>query len=470
MALDRWRFNINSQFMAGKNVKSVSIDDEKDSRPGLAARRTAARLLAAIIDKHTSADGLTDDVHGHPHYLALDRKDRALVRAILMTALRFRVTISRLVALRLERPLPSNAHTLSHILHVALAQILFLDVPDHAAVDLAVAHACVDPRTKRFSGLVNGVLRTISRRKQSLLPKALDTTIDAPDWLADRLNQIYGADKAAAIFEMHRRPAPIDLSVKVAPEVWADKLNGIVTPNGSVRLEKLAGPITDMPGYAEGEWWVQDAAAALPARLFGEVEGLRIADLCAAPGGKTSQLASAGAKVTAVELSKNRVNRLRENLGRLRLEAEIVCADITKFTPDRLFDAVLLDAPCSSTGTIRRHPDIAWTKTTADISKLAEVQFRLLQHAFDMVKPGGTLVFSNCSLDPVEGEEMVEKFVAEVGQAELWPIGAEEFRSGNDWITPDGALRTTPADMKLGRPEISGMDGFFAARLRRLEK
>ncbi|MEX0346594.1 MAG: RsmB/NOP family class I SAM-dependent RNA methyltransferase [Rhizobiaceae bacterium] len=456
--------------MAEKSAKSESSDDEKGSRPGLAARRTAARLLAAIIDKHTSADGLTDDVHGHPHYLALDRKDRALVRAMLMTALRFRVTISGLIARRLDRPLPANAHTLNHILHVALAQILFLDVPDHAAVDLAVAHASVDPRTKRFSGLVNGVLRSISRRKQLLLPKALEITIDAPDWLAHRLEQIYGAKKAAAIFEMHRRPAPIDLTVKEMPEIWAERLDGIVTPNGSVRLEKLAGSITDLPGYEEGEWWIQDAAASLPAKLFAEIEGLRIADLCAAPGGKTSQLANAGAKVTALDLSKNRVNRLKQNLRRLRLDAEIVCADITKFTPDRLFDAVLLDAPCSSTGTIRRHPDIAWTKTSADISKLAEVQYRLLRHAFDMVKPGGTLVFSNCSLDPVEGEEMVERFLGEVGQAQLWPIGGEEIPGGNDWITPVGTLRTTPADMNLGRPENSGMDGFFAARFRRLGK
>lgn len=470
MALDRLQFNIDSQSMVGKNVKSVSSEDEKSGRPGLAVRKTAARLLAAIIDKHTSADGLTDDVHGHPHYLALGRKDRALVRAILMTALRFRVTISDLIARRLERPLPANAHTLNHILHVALAQMLFLDVPDHAAVDLAVAHASDDPRTKRFSGLVNGILRSISRRKQTQLPKALEATTDAPDWLIERMKQIYGTDKAAAIFEIHRRPAPIDLSVKKLPETWAEKLGGIVTPSGSVRLEKLDGPITELPGYAEGEWWIQDAAAALPAMLFGEIEGLRIADLCAAPGGKTSQLASAGAKVTAIDLSKNRVKRLKENLDRLRLDAEIVCADITKFAPERLFDAVLLDAPCSSTGTIRRHPDIAWTKTFADIAKLSEVQFKLLQHAFDMVKPGGTLVFSNCSLDPMEGEEMVGKFLSEIEQAELWSIGAEEIPGGKEWITADGTVRTTPADMDLGRPEISGMDGFFAARLRRLGK
>ncbi len=438
------------------------------SRPGLEARKTAARLLAAIVDKHTSADGLTDDRHGHPQYLALEGNDRALVRAILMTALRFRVTLSRLIAGRLERPLPANAHTLNHILHVALAQMLFLDVPDRAAVDLAVSHASGDPRAQRFASLVNGVLRAIARRKQTLLPKTLSTTIDAPDWLIDRLNQVYGVEKAAAIFQAHRRPAPIDITVKRDPDLWAKQLGGILTPTGSVRLERLGHPVVELSGYGDGAWWVQDAAAGLPARLFGDVADLQVADLCAAPGGKTAQLAAAGAKVTAVDISKNRLNRLAQNLDRLRLEADIVSADIASYVPEKLFDAVLLDAPCSSTGTIRRHPDIAWTKTVDDVAKLAEVQFALLSKAIAMVKPGGTLVYSNCSLDPLEGEELVQRFLDGNKEAELAPIGRGEFAAVDDWITSNGTLRTTPAAMNFERPEISGMDGFFAARIRRV--
>lgn len=436
-------------------------------RPGLAARKAAARLLAAIVDRRTSADGLTDDHHGHPQYLALEPRDRALVRAILATALRYRMTISAMLAERLDRPLPANATTLGHILHVALAQMLFLDIPDRAAVDLAVAHAGDDPRTRRFAGLVNGVLRTIARRKAERLPTVLEKTVDAPDWFAARLAEVYGGEKAAAILAAHRRPAPVDLTVRDKPQAWAERLGGVVTPTGSVRLEKLDGPVSALPGYEDGAWWVQDAAAALPARLLGDVAGRDVADLCAAPGGKTAQIAAAGARVTAVDISQNRLSRLAENLKRLRLEATVIATDLAKFEPEVPFDAVLLDAPCSSTGTVRRHPDVPWTKTPDDITKLAELQSRLLAETVRLVGPGGVIVFSNCSLDPAEGEAVAERFIAGTSGIEPFPIVAGEVAGIDGWITERGWLRTTPADMDLGRPEISGMDGFFAARFRR---
>ncbi|MEZ5812369.1 MAG: RsmB/NOP family class I SAM-dependent RNA methyltransferase [Rhizobiaceae bacterium] len=436
-------------------------------RPGLAARKTAARLLAAIVDRRTPADGLTDDHHGHPQYLALEPRDRALVRAILATTLRYRMTISAMLAERLDRPLPANAATLGHILHVALAQMLFLDVPDRAAVDLAVAHAGDDPRTRRFAGLVNAVLRAIGRRKTARLPTVLEKTVDAPDWFAARLAGVYGDEKATAILEAHRRPAPVDLTVRDQPQAWAERLGGIVTPTGSVRLAKLDGPVGALPGYEEGAWWVQDAAAALPSRLLGDVAGRDVADLCAAPGGKTAQIASAGARVTAVDISKNRLSRLAENLRRLRLEATVIAADLTTFEPEMPFDAVLLDAPCSSTGTVRRHPDVPWTKTPDDIAKLADLQSRLLAETVRLTKPGGVIVFANCSLDPTEGEAVAEQFVGETPEVEALPVAPGEIAGIDGWITERGWLRTTPADMDLGRPEISGMDGFFAARFRR---
>ncbi len=435
-------------------------------RPGLAARVAAARLLAAIVDRKTPADGLTDDQHGNPQYLALEHRDRSLVRAILATALRYRVTIGTMLNERLDRPLPANARTLNHILHVALAQMLFLGVPDRAAVDLAVAHAGSDPRTKRFSGLVNAVLRAIARGKNSRLAEVLETTVDAPRWFADRLIEVYGRDKATQIFEAHRRLAPTDLTVKSDPAGWAERLGGVVTPTGSVRLERFEGPVTALPGYDEGQWWVQDAAAALPARLFGDVAGLAIADLCAAPGGKTAQLAAAGARVTAVDISKNRLKRLADNLERLGLQAELVASDIASFRPVRLFDGVLLDAPCSSTGTVRRHPDVPWTKSPDDIEKLAEVQFNLLLAASGLVKPGGMIVFSNCSLDPAEGEIVVDRFLETGKTVRASAITPGEIAGIDAFITEEGRLRTTPADMDLGRPGISGMDGFFAARFR----
>ncbi len=437
--------------------------------PGLAARKAAARLLAAVVDAKTSLDGLTDHDHGHPQFRALDMRDRALVRAILTTALRFRGTIEALIAARLERPLPGNAHALSHLLHVAAAQMLFLDVPDSAAVDLAVTQAGEDPRTKRFSGLVNAVLREIGRRKERALPAALAATDDAPQWFVERLKASYGDDHAAAILAAHRLEAPVDLTVKGDAEGWAQRLGGIVLPTGSVRIAKLDAPIPDLPGFAEGEWWVQDAAAAIPARLFGDIAGLRVADLCAAPGGKTAQLAHAGARVTALELSPNRAKRLGANLARLRLEAEIVHGDLFDFRPDALFDAVLLDAPCSSTGTVRRHPDVPWTKGPDDVARLADLQARMLAHAVTLVRPGGRVVFSNCSLDPIEGEHLVADFLAANPQIRVDPVSAAEFAFLAPFVTAEGAVRTTPARLDMGTPALSGLDGFYAARVRRAD-
>ncbi|MEO5323790.1 RsmB/NOP family class I SAM-dependent RNA methyltransferase [Mesorhizobium sp. CC13] len=442
--------------------------DTAPNAPGLAARMAAARLLAATIDARTPLDGLTDHEHGHPQFRALDMRDRGLVRAILATALRHRLTIEKLIARRLEKPLPANATALSHILHVGAAQILFLDVPDSAAVDLAVTHAKSDPRTVRFSGLVNGVLRALARAKDAELPQAMADTDDAPEWFVARLVAAYGEDQASKILAAHRLESPVDFTVKSDPGRWAEAFGGIVLPTGTVRIEKLGGPVSDLPGFADGAWWVQDTAAALPARLFGDIAGKRVADLCAAPGGKTAQLALAGAQVTAVEASKNRLTRLAANLDRLGLDAEKVNADLLAYEPAELFDAVLLDAPCSSTGTVRRHPDVLWTKSPEDVAKLATVQRKLLDGAVRLVRPGGTIVFSNCSLDREEGEALVAAFLADHrGRIELDPIRPDEVPGISAFVTTEGYLRTTPAGLDLGNPAISGLDGFFAARFRR---
>jgi 16S rRNA (cytosine967-C5)-methyltransferase len=435
--------------------------------PGLAARKAAAKLLGAVVDARTPLDGLTDNEHGHPNYLALDMRDRSLVRAILATALRFRVTIEALLARRLERPLPANATALSHMLHVAAAQMLFLDVPDSAAVDLAVTHAKSDPRTARFAALVNGVLRALGRVKDRALPTALDQNQDAPDWFRGRLANAYGQEKARAILTMHRLEAPVDFTVKSDPAGWAEKFGGIVLPTGTVRVEKLAAPVSELPGFSDGEWWVQDAAAAMPALLFGDIRGKRVADLCAAPGGKTAQLVLAGAEVTALDASRNRLKRLNANLERLRLRATLVEGDAATWRPEELFDAVLLDAPCSSTGTVRRHPDVPWTKSMADVEKLAGVQRRLLAAAVKLVKPGGQIVFSNCSLDPLEGEQLYAEFLAASDAVISDPVRFDEFPALGAFLDDRGCLRTTPADLTLSTPALSGLDGFFAARMKR---
>ncbi len=437
-----------------------------DDTPGLTARRVAARLLGAVIDTKTPLDGLTDGEHGHPQYRALDARDRGLVRAILTTALRHRMAIQALIDARLDRKLPSNAAALNHILHVGAAQLLFLDVPDSAAVDLAVTHAKGDPRTRRFANLVNAILREIGRRKERALPAVLAKTAEAPDWFAERLDAAYGPDRARAILDMHRHEAAIDLTVKSDSEGWAEKLGGFVLPTGSVRLTSIEGPVSELSGFADGEWWVQDAAAALPARLMGDISGLRVADICAAPGGKTAQLAQSGARVVAVEKVPNRAKRLAGNLERLKLDAEIVVADLFEHKPDALYDAVLLDAPCSSTGTIRRHPDVLWTKTPEDIARLAGLQRRMLDHAATLVKPGGMILFCNCSLDPEEGEAMIATALQENAKLERMPFAAGEFPIVDGFLDVDGAVRTTPAGLPDQDPKRAGLDGFYAVRLR----
>ncbi|NDW06245.1 RsmB/NOP family class I SAM-dependent RNA methyltransferase [Jiella pacifica] len=437
-----------------------------DDRPGLAARQVAARLMAAVIDKQTSLDGLTDAATGHPHLRQLEPRDQALVKAILTSALRFRGTIEAEIAARLERPLPSGAASLRHVLHVGAAQILCLDVPDSAAVDLAVASANADPRAARFSGLVNAVLRRIAREAKRLPDLQADPRQNCPDWLWGRLVEQYGSERAAGIAGAHLARAPIDLTVKTDVRGWAARLGGRAIGTHSVRLAAIEGPISGLDGFEAGEWWVQDVAAALPVRLFGDVAGKRVADLCAAPGGKTAQLAAAGARVTALDQSSSRIRRLKENLGRLGLSAETLTGDVMAFEPDQRFEAVLLDAPCSSTGTIRRHPDVAYTKDDAEIDKLAGLQLRLLTRAADLVEAGGMLVFANCSTDGREGEDVARAFLQARPDYALEPVAPAELEGFEFAVSPAGILRTTP-EMLGGGEAGGGLDGFFAARFRR---
>jgi 16S rRNA (cytosine967-C5)-methyltransferase len=429
-------------------------------KPGYPARAAAAKMLSAVIEQKTPLDGMIDEDHGNPAFRALSSQDRALVRAILNSALRHLSWIDAVFDRFLEKPLPEGAKHLRHVLSVAAAQILFLDAPDHSAVDIAVEQARRDPRSSRFANLVNALLRRLSREKQDVLAWAKAEVPIFPGWFRARLEGAYGPAAAAAIGNSFTALAPIDLTVKSDPDRWAKELGGIVLPTGSVRLDKFHGAVSDLPGFAEGAWWVQDAAAAIPARLMGDIRGKRVADLCAAPGGKTAQLIVQGAEVTAVEQSASRIKRLTTNLDRLGLQADLKQARLEEFKPDALFDAILLDAPCSSTGTIRRHPDVLWTKGPADIEKLADLQYRLLESALTLLNPGGRIVFSNCSLDRREGEDLVEKFLAAHSEIERVAIGKSDWPGLEDAINARGEFRTTPA-------MLGGMDGFFAAVLRK---
>jgi 16S rRNA (cytosine967-C5)-methyltransferase len=429
-------------------------------KPGLAARAVAAKILSAVVGQKTPLDGMIDEQHGNPAFRQLSPADRALVRAMLNSCLRHLTWIDAIFDSFLDKPLPEGARHLHHILAIAAAQILFLDIPDHSAVDLAVEQARRDPRSSRFANLVNALLRRLVREKETVLEGPRKRVPVFPEWFQDRLEKVYGPDTAWEIGGSFLELAPIDLTVKADPQHWAQVLGGTVLPTGSVRLEKFDGSVADLEGFADGAWWVQDAAAAIPARLMGDISGKRVADLCAAPGGKTAQLIVQGGHVTAVEQSASRIKRLQSNLDRLRLKADVKQSRLEDFAPDELFDAILLDAPCSSTGTIRRHPDVVWTKGPADVEKLADVQYRLLESVLTLLQPGGRIVFSNCSLDPLEGEDLVEKFLAAHPEIERVAISRKDWPGLETAINGRGEFRTTPA-------MLGGMDGFFAVVLRR---
>ncbi len=409
---------------------------------------------------------MLDAEHGNPVYRELNEADRALVRAILNTALRHLPRIEAILSSLVKTPLPEGARALHHVLVVAAAQLLYLDVPDHSAVDLAVEQAQADPRSRRFANLVNAVLRRLGREKSVQLAAA-ERIPAIPGWFFERLVAVYGRPHAEKIAQVQLQPAAIDITVKSDPDTWAERLGGTLLPTGSVRLSAFSGAVSALEGFSEGEWWVQDAAASIPAKLFGDVAGSRIVDLCAAPGGKTAQLAFAGAEVLALDQSSNRLHRLHANLERLGLKAQTREINMADFRSDELFDAALLDAPCSSTGTIRRHPDVLWTKGPADIEKLARLQERLLRHALTLVRPGGLLVFSNCSLDPLEGEEMIARVLADQAGWVREPVEASEWPGLEEAITPLGEIRTTPAMLPASQGKAGGIDGFYAVRLRR---
>ena len=371
---------------------------------GLAARQAATALLAAVVDNRLGLDGLLESDTSPAAWRSLDNaRDKALALAIVKSALRFRGTISALIFSLLEHPLPDNARTIRHILHVAIAQIMLLRVPESAAVNLAVEAAQRDPQAKRYANLVNALLRRLLREGDAAFEAAKAKSVEAPDWLFSMLVDDYGDLSAREILAANRSEAPLDFTVKHDAAHWAAKLGGIALNETTVRVAHGQTPVPDLEGFEQGAWWVQDAAAALPVKLFGYVKGQRILDMCAAPGGKTAQLSHAGANVSALDVSKNRLKRVSENMARLKLDAEIVVGDARKHAPEMLYDGVLIDAPCTSTGTLRRHPDVAWTKTPDDVVQLARIQFELLDAAMRVVKPGGLIIYANCSLLKAEG-------------------------------------------------------------------
>jgi 16S rRNA (cytosine967-C5)-methyltransferase len=437
--------------------------------PGLAARRVAADIIDGVLRRKLPLDAQLNGKGAHPGLATLADRDRALTRRLIATVLRRLGTLRHMLGQCLDRGFPADAPRIETILLLGGAQILWLDVPDHAAVDLAVRLSQADRHAARYVGLVNAVLRRLTRDGRAMLADADETQLNTPAWLLARWTKAYGPARARDIAAANTHEPALDLTVKADADKWAARLHGRVLATGSVRTV-AHGSISMLPGFSEGAWWVQDAAAALPARLFGDLYGCRAIDLCAAPGGKTAQLAHAGATVTAIDRSAPRLQRLADNLTRLGLSAQTIAGDVLQLDDQQIggpFDAVLLDAPCSSTGTIRRHPDVPLLKSPADIETLASLQQRLLDRAVELTRPGGTLIYCVCSLEPEEGEEQVAALLARDARVTLQPIAAAEVAGYSEFLTSTGEMRTLPCHLPDADSRWSGLDGFYCARLSR---
>lgn len=432
---------------------------------GLPARRIARDIVWTVLHEQRTLSDELDIERGHALLKNLDERDRALVRMLTSTTFRRYGQILDLIGRIYPKGLPERAGHLRETLYIAIAQLMFMDVPDHAAVDLAMRLVNEDRRAKRFNALANAGLRRIAREGAAMVAAQDAAKLNTPRQLWQGWVAAYGEEKTRAIANAHLNEAALDLTVKQDPHAWAETLRADMLPTGSLRLDHK-GRVDTLPGFSEGAWWVQDVAARLPAKLLGDLSGKHVADLCAAPGGKTAQLAAAGAHVTAVELSQHRAERLAANLARLHLKADLVIADALAWQPAAPLDTILLDAPCTATGTLRRHPDAAWTKGATARSTLVDLQARLLRHAAGLLKPGGVLVYCTCSLEPEEGEQQIGRLLQDEPAMRTDPVSAAEFADLPGFVTPEGWLRTLPCMLADRQP--AGMDGFFAARLIRL--
>jgi 16S rRNA (cytosine967-C5)-methyltransferase len=425
--------------------------------PGQAARAAARAILSDVLRGKRGLDAVIED---DLNALNLPARDAGFARAIVGETLRHLGQLSDLIREFVPKAPPSHkAGPTLEILLLGACELLFLNVPAHAAVDGANRLAAADSKAVHFKGLINAVLRRVTREGAGLIAGQDADNLNTPDWLWDRWLAVYGEETTRAIAEAHRQTPPLDLTLKDPRDAAEDFPDALRVLPATLRLTK-AGRVNALPGFALGRWWVQDAAASLPVLLFGEIAGKRAIDLCAAPGGKTAQLASRGAQVTAVELAPDRMALVAENLARLKLDGELAVSDARDFRPPEPADCVLLDAPCTATGTIRRHPDLPWNKNAGDLGALSFLQGELLDAAAEMTAIGGTLVYAVCSLEPEEGVDQVEAFLARRADFARAPIAPDAVFAAA-WITPQGDLRTLPCHWS----DRGGMDGFYATRL-----
>jgi 16S rRNA (cytosine967-C5)-methyltransferase len=423
---------------------------------GLPARKAALALLSAVLTRRKPLDA---DL---PQLKALPPRDAAFARALASQTLRHLGALEGVLRGFLAKPLsPHKSGAAMEILLLGACELLVLKTPAHAAVDAANKLAASDSKAVHFKPLVNAVLRKVASDGAGALSSLDRERLSTPDWLYQRWTAQYGPDVARQIARAHQNEAPLDITLRSADAAHPEsaKLFGLS------RRVTQEGKVEELPGFAEGGWWVQDVAATLPALLLGEVKGREVIDLCAAPGGKTLQLAAAGARVTAVEKHAPRMARVVENLARTGLTATLAESDARDYLLNEeggTASLVLIDAPCTATGTIRRHPELPWIKGAADVTQMVALAYEILESGARMVAPGGTLVFAVCSLEREEGEEQIASFLAAHPEFVRDPIRPEEVFGNESWFTPDGDLRTLPYYIE------GGMDGFYAARLKRI--
>jgi 16S rRNA (cytosine967-C5)-methyltransferase len=418
---------------------------------GLAARRAALAMLSGVLGRGQSLDHQFNALDG------LVGRDAGFTRALVSQTLRHLGMLDAVIRHFVPKPLPAHkAGPASQILLLGACELLVLKTAAHAAVNGANALAARDSKAVHFKPLINAVLRRLAREGESFGSNLDRARVSVPDWLWGRWSAQYGEEITRRIAVAHLKEAPTDIVLKSGDAHYPES----IALFDALRRLTQDGRVEALPGFAEGHWWVQDAAATLPARLLGDVRGRKVIDLCAAPGGKTMQLAAMGADVTAVEINPARAARIRENLARMHLAATIVEADAREV--QLTAPLVLVDAPCTATGTIRRHPDLPWIKQAGDVTHAAAMAYEILEAGAAMVEPGGLLVFAVCSLEREEGEEQIAAFLYAHPEFRRVPLTSDDVFAREEWITPEGDLRTLPY-------QLDGMDGFFAARLRRSE-
>jgi 16S rRNA (cytosine967-C5)-methyltransferase len=432
----------------------------KSNDTEIAARHAAYVLLHGALHSQRSVDEDFDH-----HVRGLEPRNRGFVRLLVATTLRRLGQIDAVLATFVSRAPPERVRDL---LRLGAAQLLFMDTPAYAAVGTTVALAKQGSSAPQ-AGMVNAVLRRVSEKGAEMITAQDAAKLNSPPWLWTAWVAAYGEPAARATAEAHLQEAALDLSLKNQAESadWAQRLGATLLPTGSLRRTG-GGRIVELDGFSDGAWWVQDAAAALPAKILlhalGGGSGKSVIDLCAAPGGKTAQLAAAGCDVTAVDAVADRLTLLRENLTRLKLSAKVVTADARTWQPPSLADGVLLDAPCSATGTIRRHPDLTHLKRTTDPARFATLQAELIAAAAQMVKPGGYVLYSVCSLQPEERKAVVAATIEKGAPLSPVKIPGEAVGGESQFLTAAGELRTLPSQW----PELGGLDGFYGALLQRI--